>query len=99
MTNDNDANQVLINAASERAHTYEMAFAKAAVAEPILADRGTPHTDLLRAAALRSLVATGAQMAKKGPTATPAHAQTETRVSDRGGHRSPGRSSLQWRVL
>ena len=77
MTKDNDANQVLINAASERAHTYEMAFAKAAVAEPILADRGAPQADLLRAAALRSLVATGAQLAEKGPTATPAHAQTE----------------------
>ncbi|WP_205879987.1 hypothetical protein [Mycolicibacterium peregrinum] len=77
MTKDNDANQVLIDAASERAHTYEMAFAKAAVAEPILADRGAPQADLLRAAALRSLVATGAQLAEKGPTATPAHAQTE----------------------
>ena len=77
MTNDNDANQVLINAASERAHAYEVAFAKAAVAEPMLADRGASQTDLLRAAALRSLVATGAQLAKTGPTATPAHAQTE----------------------
>ncbi|WP_301122744.1 hypothetical protein [Mycolicibacterium fortuitum] len=66
MTKDNDANQVLITAASERAHTYEMAFAKAAVAEPILADRGAPQADLLRAAALRSLVATGRRWRRRG---------------------------------
>lgn len=77
MTKDDDANQVFTGAAAERAHAYEAAFAKAAVAEPMLADRGPAQTDLLRAAALRSLVDTGAQLTKKGPTATPAHAQTE----------------------
>ncbi|MEW2477974.1 hypothetical protein AB0876_00115 [Mycobacterium sp. NPDC049093] len=78
MTKDNDANQVLIDAVSERAHGYEVAFAKAAVAEPLLADRGAAQqADLLRAATLRSLVATGAHLAGKRPPPTPAHAQTE----------------------
>lgn len=39
--------------------------------------RWNPQADLLRAAALRSLLATGAHLAKEGPSGTPAHAQTE----------------------
>ncbi|WP_441959589.1 hypothetical protein [Mycolicibacterium houstonense] len=80
MTRDFDANQIFTRAASERAHEYEISFAKAAVTEPLLADRGPAQEHLLRAARLRSLVATGAHLANPdsdGPTPTPARAQTE----------------------
>jgi hypothetical protein len=78
MTKEPDANRIFTAAASDRAHTYEAAFAKAAVAEPLSADRGDAQRDLLRAARLRGLVAAGAYIAdpeSEKPTA--AHAQTE----------------------
>ncbi|MCV7280834.1 hypothetical protein H7J88_14385 [Mycolicibacterium flavescens] len=59
MTKDSEANRAWVDAADAKALEYEQAFAKAAVAEPLLADRGVAQRDLLRAARLRSLVATG----------------------------------------
>ncbi|WKG03019.1 hypothetical protein [Mycolicibacterium sp. HK-90] len=78
MARHNDVNRVFADAASRRAHSYEAAFAKAAVAEPLSADRGTAQQILLQAARLRSLVAAGAHLANPGSEGfTPAHAQTE----------------------
>jgi hypothetical protein len=73
-----DADKTFTEAASARAQSYEEAFAKAAVAEPLLADRGAAQRTLLQAARLRSLVATGAYMADpaSGKPAV-AYAQTE----------------------
>jgi hypothetical protein len=73
-----DADKTFTEAASARAQSYEEAFAKAAVAEPLLADRGAAQRPLLQAARLRSLVATGAYMADpaSGKPAV-AYAQTE----------------------
>lgn len=66
------------DAASARVHTYEVAFAEAAVADPLSADRGEVQQQLLQAARLRSLVATGAYLADpESPRPTPLHAQTE----------------------
>lgn len=78
MAKDNEANRFFTDAAAARAHTYEAAFAKAAVAEPQLADAGSVQKNLLQAARLRSLVAKGAYIAdpkSEKPTAT--LAQTE----------------------
>jgi hypothetical protein len=78
MTKNADANKTFTEAASARAQSYEEAFAKAAVAEPLLADRGAAQRPLLQAARLRSLVATGAYVAdsaSKKPAV--AYAQTE----------------------
>lgn len=73
-----EADLIFIGADSERAHGYETAFAKAAVTEPLLADRGPAQNDLLRAARLRSLVVTGTRLANpESERFTPAHAQTE----------------------
>lgn len=78
MAKDNEANRLFTAAASTRAHTYEAAFAKAAVAEPLLADRGPAQKELLQAARLRSLIATGTHLANPNSTEfTPARAQTE----------------------
>ncbi|MGV0815421.1 hypothetical protein ABQF34_26010 [Mycolicibacterium boenickei] len=78
LTKNSDANRIFTDAASARAHTYESAFAKAAVADPLLADRGSAQKDLLRAARLRSLVAAGNHLANpNSEKPTPAHAQTE----------------------
>lgn len=78
MAKDAEANRIFTEAASQRAHTYEAAFGEAAVAEPLLADRGPAQNDLLRAARLRSLVATGTRLANpESERFTPARAQTE----------------------
>jgi hypothetical protein len=55
-----EADDVFTAAASERATLYEAAFAKSAVAEPMMADRWPAQHELLRAARLRGLLA-GAQ--------------------------------------
>lgn len=69
---------IFTDAASERAHGYEAAFAKAAMADPLLADRGEALEILLRAARLRALVAAGAHLADpESPKPAPFHAQTE----------------------
>ncbi|MGV0770943.1 hypothetical protein [Mycobacterium syngnathidarum] len=78
LTKNPDANRIFTDAASARAHTYEAAFAKAAAAEPFLADRGAAQIDLLRSARLRSLAATGNHLANPNsdkPAST--RAQTE----------------------
>ena len=78
MAKHTEANRILTDAASARAHTYEAAFAKAAVADPISADRGAAERDLLQAARLRSVVAAAINLADpKSVRFTPAHAQTE----------------------
>jgi hypothetical protein len=78
MTKNADANRTLTDAASARAHTYEAAWAKAALAEPLLADRGAAQRDLLLAARLRGIAATAINVADPQATRfTPAHAQTE----------------------
>lgn len=78
MTKDSEANQTFTTTASERADTYEVAFARTAVAEPLLADRASAQKDLLRAARLRGLVATGAHLANpSSENPTPSVAQTE----------------------
>jgi hypothetical protein len=63
LTKDTEANQIFTEAASDVAHAYEVAFAKAAVAQPMKADRGDAQRELLRAARLRGLVAAGAYIA------------------------------------
>jgi hypothetical protein len=78
MAKHSEADRILTEAASARAHRYEAAFAKAAVAEPLLADRGVAQRDLRYAARLRSVVATGAHLAyPESEKFTPARAQTE----------------------
>lgn len=78
MTTHPEAARIFTDAATSRAVAYEAEFAKAAVAEPLLADRGPAKDALLRAARLRALVATGAHLAHP-ESATPslAHAQTQ----------------------
>lgn len=63
MTKDADADRAFSTAVSQRAESYETAFARAAAAEPLLADRDPAQRDLLQAARLRSLAATGTHMA------------------------------------
>jgi hypothetical protein len=78
MAKHTEADRILTEAASARAHTYEAAWAKAALAEPFLADRGAAQRDLLLAARLRSVVATAINLADPQSTRfTPARAQTE----------------------
>jgi hypothetical protein len=78
MAKHTEANRTLTEAAAARAHTYEAAFAKAAVADPMSADRGAAQRDLLQAARLRSVVATAAHLADpKAVRFTPERAQTE----------------------
>ena len=78
MARNSDANRIFADAASQRARTFEAAFAKAAVAEPASADRGEAQRNLLQAARLRSLVATGAYLADpKSDKPAVAYAQTE----------------------
>lgn len=74
-----DANRIFTDATSARVQKYEAAFAKAAVAEPMLADRGAAaQNELQYAARLRGLVAAGTYLAKpESVHFTPAHAQTE----------------------
>jgi hypothetical protein len=62
MTKNADANRTLTEAASSRAHTYEAAWAKAALAEPFLADRSAAQREFLLAARLRSVVATASKL-------------------------------------
>jgi hypothetical protein len=78
MTHSLDADREFTGAAGDRAATYERSFAKAAAAEPVSADAPEPHRNLLQAARLRSLVATGAYVADpKTAKPTASHAQTQ----------------------
>lgn len=63
VTKKSDGDPLFIDAASKRAHGYETSFAKAAMANPLLADRGEALETLLRAARLRALIAAGAHVA------------------------------------
>jgi hypothetical protein len=73
-----DADREFTGAAGERAATYERAFAKAAAAEPVSVDAPEPKRNLLQAARLRSLVATGAYVADpKAAIPSASHAQTQ----------------------
>ncbi|MGV0715116.1 EspA/EspE family type VII secretion system effector [Mycolicibacterium sp. XJ662] len=58
-----DHDPTFTDAASKRAHGYDTSFAKAAMANPLLADRGEALETLLRAARLRARVAAGAHLA------------------------------------
>lgn len=78
MTKNSESDRIFTDSASARAQTYEAAFAKAAVAQPPSADRGDAQRELLQAARLRSLIATGAHLAHPEiEQLTSAHAQTE----------------------
>ena len=78
MVKHTEADRILTEAAAARAHTYEAAFAKAAVADPMSADRGAAQRDLLQAARLRGVVATAINLVDpKSVRFTPEHAQTE----------------------
>jgi hypothetical protein len=78
MAKHTEANGILTKAAAARAHTYEVEFAKAAVADPMSADTGASQRDLLQAARLRSVVATAAHLADPNAVRfTPERAQTE----------------------
>ncbi len=78
MTHSLDADREFTGAAGDRAATYERAFAKAAAAEPVSADAPEPKRNLLQAARLRSLVATGAYVADpKAAKPSASHAQTQ----------------------
>ncbi|ODQ88336.1 hypothetical protein BHQ18_19520 [Mycolicibacterium flavescens] len=77
MTKDSEANRAWVDAADAKALEYEQAFAKAAVADPLQADSGDAQRDLLRAARLRSLVATGDRLANPdAPRPVPTYAET-----------------------
>ncbi|MDF3340199.1 hypothetical protein P3H80_22390 [Mycolicibacterium septicum] len=83
MTKEADADRTLSTAVSQRADTYEAAFARAAVAEPLLADRGPIQEEHLQAARLRSLLATGDHLAhptSNKPTSTRAQTQLAYQV-------------------
>ncbi|MFN6549141.1 hypothetical protein ACP6C7_05940 [Mycolicibacterium septicum] len=83
MTKEADAHRTFSTAVSQRADTYEAAFARAAVAEPLLADRGPTKEELLQAARLRSLLATGTHSAdptSDKPTSTRAQTQLAYQV-------------------
>ncbi len=58
-----DADREFTGTAGDRAATYERSFAKAAAADPVSVDAPEPNRNLLQAARLRSLVATGAYVA------------------------------------
>jgi hypothetical protein len=78
MAKNADANRTVTEAASARAHTYEAAWAKAALAEPFLADRDVAQRDFLLAARLRSLVATASKLVDpQSEQFTVGRAQTE----------------------
>lgn len=78
MHKDAEGNRIFTDAASQRAHTFEVAFAQAAAADPRLIHSNDALEDLARAARLRSLVAAGAHLADpESPRPTPARAQTE----------------------
>jgi hypothetical protein len=78
MTHSVDADREFTGAAGDRAAAYERAFAKAAAAEPVSADAPDPKRNLLQAARLRSLVATGAYVADpKAAKPSASHAQTQ----------------------
>lgn len=79
-TRGGDAGSAFIEAASTRAESYEQSFAKAALAEPLLADRGDAQKPLLAAARLRSLVATGAYIADPN-SEKPAVARAQTELA------------------
>lgn len=78
MHKDPDANRVFTDAAAQRAHGYEVAFAEAAAANPTLVHSGDVLEDLMQAARLRGLAAAGARLADpESPRPTPFPAQTE----------------------
>lgn len=78
MAKNADANRILTEATSTRAHAYEAAFAKAALAEPFLADRDAARTNFLLAARLRGLVATASKLVDpQSERFTVGRAQTE----------------------
>jgi hypothetical protein len=78
MTKNADADRIVTDGATARVHTYETAFAKAALAEPLSADRDAAQRALLLAARLRSLIDAGAYLANPdSPRPSPRHAQTE----------------------
>jgi hypothetical protein len=73
-----DAQEVLNDTAAALAHTHEVAFAKAVVPDALASKDPAGQRDLLLAARLRAIVATGIHLADpKSESFTPAHAQTE----------------------
>ena len=78
LTKDTDAGRILTDATVARAHGYEAAFAKTAVANPLLADRAAAQKDMLCAARLRGLAAINTHLSNPGShDFTLARAQTE----------------------
>jgi hypothetical protein len=78
MTKNADADRTLTQAASARAHAYEVAFAKAALADPLLADRDAARADFLRAARLRGIMAAASKLVDpQSERFTVGQAQTE----------------------
>jgi hypothetical protein len=78
LTKNADAERIVTEGAAARARGYEAAFAKAAVAEPYLADRDAARTDFLLAARLRGLVAAASELVDpQSERYTVGHAQTE----------------------
>jgi hypothetical protein len=78
MTKNADADRTWTEAASVQAHAYEVAFAKAALAEPLLADRDAARADFLGAARLRGVMAAASKVVDpQSERFTVARAQTE----------------------
>jgi hypothetical protein len=72
-----DPHTLFTDAASERANSYETAFAKSAVSQPPFADRGIAQRDLQQAARIRGLIAAGVHLADpESKRPTPTRAQT-----------------------
>jgi hypothetical protein len=62
-TKDADAKRTFSEAAAARAQTYATAFAHAAVAQPLLADKGIAQEAVLRTARLLAVAAAGNHLA------------------------------------
>lgn len=78
MTRDAAANRSFTDGAAALAHEYEVAFAKAAVADPVKPANEDALQGLFRAANLRALVDGGKYLADPdSPRPSPRHAQTE----------------------
>jgi hypothetical protein len=74
ITKDADANRIFSEAAAARAQMYATAFANAAVAQPLMADKGVAQEAVLRTARLRAVAAAANHLADP---------QTETPISAR----------------
>ncbi len=98
MTKNADANKTFIEAASARAQSYEEAFAKAAVAEPLLADRGAAQDLFSRRRGCAASSLPGHMWPIPHRKSPPSH-PNRTRVPGRLADCSPGGSHIEERFF